>query len=258
MTSLPGPAFYDDEEVFATYWASRERPDNPNDTLEQPILRDLIGELSDQRILDLGCGAATFGRYALASGARTYVGVEASRTMAAAARDTLAATTGRVDHAPMERWAYPEAAFDLVVSSLALHYVSELDAVFAGVHRALVDGGRFIFSVEHPIITSCARGWQTLQRQDWIVDDYFVVGPRETAWLGGQVIRYHRTVEGYVAAIHTAGLVFDRLRESQPQRERFSDEAEYERRMRIPLFLFLAGHKPETSPAGRMSRDLGS
>lgn len=248
MKSLPGPAFYDDNEVFATYWASRERPDNPNDTLERPILLELIGDLQDLRILDLGCGSATFGEYALAHGAHSYVGVEASHNMAEAARETLTGTTGRVEHAVMEAWPYPEAAFDLVVSSLVLHYVAELDEVFTGVHRALVAGGRFVFSVEHPIITSCARAWQSIQRQDWIVDDYFVVGPRETLWLGGEVIRQHRTVEGYVATLQAAGFVLDRLRESHPQRERFVDEAEYERRLRIPLFLFLAGHKPATPP----------
>lgn len=250
MTSLPGPAFYDDGEVFAAYWVSRERPDNPNDTLEQPILRELVGGLRDQRILDLGCGAATFGRHALAQGAHAYVGVDASENMVAAARGALAGTDGRVEHAPMEAWPYPAAAFDLVVSSLALHYVSELDAVLAGAFRALVAGGRLVFSVEHPVVTACARGWRTPQCQDWVVDDYFVTGPRETVWLGGEVVRHHRTVEGYVAALPAAGFVLDRLRESRPQRERFADAAEYERRLRVPLFLFLTGHKPAPNQEG--------
>jgi SAM-dependent methyltransferase len=165
--------------------------------------------------------------------------------MVAAARQTLEGTTGKIHQAAMETWCYLEAAFDLVVSSLALHYVAEIEVVLAGVYRALVAGGRFVFSVEHPVITSCARGWQTPQRQDWIVDDYFVAGPRETSWLGGQVIRHHRPVEDYVDALQQAGFVLDRLRESRPERERFTDAAEYERRRRIPLFLFLAGHKPD-------------
>jgi SAM-dependent methyltransferase len=247
MTSLPGPVFYDDDSMFTTYWEHRERPDNPNDTLEQPILRELVGELRDLRILDLGCGAATFGRYAFEQGCQAYVGVEASANMVAAARKTLAGTAGRVEQAAMETWPYPVTAFDLVVSSLALQYVAEVEAVFAGVYRALVEGGRFVFSVEHPIITSCDRGWQTPQRQDWIVDDYFVVGPRETSWLGGRVIRQHRPLEDYVGALQEAGFALDRLRESRPQRERFTDQAEYERRRRIPLFLFLAGHKMHRS-----------
>lgn len=244
VNGLPGPAFYDDDALFAAYWATRARPDNPNDTLEQPVLRELAGDLSAQRILDLGCGAASFGQYALLQGARSYLGVDASGNMVAAARETLAGTRGRVEQAAIETWAYPPAAFDLVVSSLTLHYVADLDAVLAGARQALVAGGRLVFSVEHPIITSCARGWEGGPRQDWIVDDYFVVGPRETAWLGGQVIRQHRTLEDYVAAFQAAGFSLERLRESRPERERFTDETAYERRLRIPLFLFLSGHKP--------------
>ena len=157
----------------------------------------------------------------------------------------LADTPGRVIQASFETWDYPAAAFDLVVSSLALHYVADLDAVMAGIARTLVPGGRVVFSVEHPIITSCARGWTQPQRQNWVVDDYFVTGPRQTSWLGGEVVRYHRTVEEYVIVLQAAGLTLDSLRESRPERERFTDEAEYTRRLRIPLFLFLAGHTPE-------------
>lgn len=79
------------------------------------------------------------------------------------------------------------------------------------------------------------------QRQDWIVDDYFVTGLRETTWLGGAVIRYHRTVEDYIAALLAAGFTLDTLRESRPDPARFADPEEYARRLRIPLFLFLAG-----------------
>lgn len=244
---LAGPDFYDERDLFATYWAARTRPDNPNDTLEQPILRELAGDLQGRRILDLGCGAATFGVYALAQGAAAYLGVDASARMIAVADVALANTRGRVVRAPVETWEYPEAAFDLVVSSLALHYVGDLAPVMAGVARTLVAGGRVVFSVEHPIITSCARGWTAPLCQDWVVDDYFVAGPRETTWLGGEVVRYHRPVEEYVVALQAAGFGLDRLRESRPDPARFTDEAEYERRRRIPLFLFLAGHKPDAA-----------
>ena len=239
-----GAAFYDDDTVFATYLARRQRPDNPNDTLERPVLLDLAGELAGRRILDLGCGDAAFGRHALLHGGRTYTGVEGSRNMVALARQTLAGTPGEVHHAALETWAYPEASFDLVVSRLALHYIADVEAVFARVYRALVAGGRFAFSVEHPVITSCDRGWQSGQRQAWLVDDYFDLGPRVTSWLGGRVVKYHRTVEAYVAAFQGAGFVLESLRESHPQRARFADAAEYHRRKRIPLFLFLAGHTP--------------
>lgn len=239
-----GPAFYDEEAVFATYARSWERPDNPNDTLEQPVLRELAGDLADRRVLDLGCGAGAFGAYALARGCHAYIGVDGSRNMVAAARQALGGTAGDVVHAALETWDYPAAAFDLAVSSLALHYVADVAAIFARVFRTLVPGGRIVFSVEHPVITCCDRGWQSGHRQDWLVDDYFTIGPRERSWLGGEVVKYHRTVEAYFAALQGAGFVVDHLRESHPQRARFADGAEYARRKRIPLFLFLAGHTP--------------
>lgn len=76
--SSEGPDFYDEDSVFATYMARRHGPDNPNDTLEKPVLQELVGPLAGQRILDLGCDDAAFGREALAHGCQAYVGVEGS------------------------------------------------------------------------------------------------------------------------------------------------------------------------------------
>lgn len=62
---LPGPEFYDNDDVFETYIAHRDRPDSPNDTLEKPVLLELLGNLGGKRILDLGCGDTTIGSEAL-------------------------------------------------------------------------------------------------------------------------------------------------------------------------------------------------
>lgn len=242
--SASGPAFYDDDAVFATYMARRQRHDNPNDTLEKPVVLELLGDLAGRCLLDLGCGDAEFGRVVLASGGSAYLGIEGSRNMAAVARETLAGTIGQVLHCTIEEWEAPANAFDLAVARLSLHYLAELAPVFARVYQALTVGGRFVFSVEHPVITSCSRGWPSgTLRQDWVVDDYFVTGVRESAWMGGVVRKYHRTVEDYFRALQEAGFVVEQLRESRPQRELFADEQTYERRRRIPLFLFLAGRK---------------
>jgi SAM-dependent methyltransferase len=147
----------------------------------------------------------------------------------------------------METWNYPSHQFDLITSRLALHYIQEIEAVFTEVYQALIEGGRFIFSIEHPLITSCDRGWQNDgPRQDWIVDEYFETGPRVTTWMGSKVIKYHRTIEDYFAALQAAGFVVDTLRESRPRRARFRDQATYERRKRIPLMLFFSTYCPLT------------
>ena len=240
-----GPEFYDDEAVFATYMSGREtRVDGPNDTLEKPVFDELVGNLANLHILDLGCGNAAFGLEALQQGCQSYLGIDGSHRMIEAAKKKLAGTPGRVVCESMETWNYPSRQFDLITSRLALHYIQEIEAVFTQVYQALIEGGRFIFSIEHPLITSCDRGWQNDgPRQDWIVDDYFETGPRVTTWMGGKVIKYHRTIEDYFAALQAAGFVVDTLRESRPQRARFRDQATYERRKRIPLMLFFSTYR---------------
>ena len=242
---VEGPRFYDDEQVFTTYTAHRSRPDNPNDTMERPVILELLGDVVGLRVLDLGCGDARLGRDLLAEGCASYTGLEGSERMCRVARETLAGSDGQVIETTIEAWQYPPGAFDLVVSRLALHYVEDVGAVCVAVHRTLVPGGRFVLSVEHPVITSCDRGWPAgTQRQDWVVDDYHQSGRRVTNWLGGQVVKYHRSVEEYFGAVQQAGFMVEQLREGQPRRDRFSQEQTYQRRLRIPLFLMLAARKP--------------
>lgn len=239
-----GSEFYDDSKVFETYTNLRKRDENANDTIEKPIIEELVGTTQGLDILDLGCGDARFGLEAIANGCNRYIGIEPSHNMAAVARTMLASTIGEIYRSTMEEWTYPPVSFDLVISRLALHYVEDIDDVFRRVYQSLRDNGRIIFSVEHPVITSSYKSYEsTRPHHDWTVDDYFRNGKREQAWLGGKVIKYHRTIEDYFTALQHVGFVVESLRESRPIRENFINEETYERRMRIPLFLFFAGRK---------------
>jgi SAM-dependent methyltransferase len=242
---LDGPGFYDDADVFATYQRHRARDETPNDTLEKPDLLDLLGDAAGLRIVDLGCGDAQIGRELLAAGAASYLGVEPSANMLQLARQTLAGTTGQLAAATIEDWDYPANSADLVLSRLALHYVENVEETFRRTFETLAPGGRLVFSVEHPVITSCNRARpDDGQRQDWIVDEYHLSGRRVTRWMGQEVVKYHRTVEEYFGGLQRAGFVVESLREARPRRAAFLREETYQRRLRIPLLLLLAARKP--------------
>src|SRR5207244_5896913 len=98
-----------------------------------------------------------FGRDLLDAGALSYVGVDASANMAALADQTL---PGCVRHERIEEFTAPPGSMELVVSRLALHYVSDVGAVLRRVYTTLADSGRLVFSVEHPVITSSDQAWQ--------------------------------------------------------------------------------------------------
>lgn len=239
--SYNGSDFYDNDTNFKNYMQRRQGQENANDTLEKPVIWQLLGDVSDQLVLDLGCGDAGFGVELLEKGCASYVGIEGSRNMVEAATNNLAGCNGTVVHTRLEDFAYPRDFYDLVLSRLAIHYLQDIERVFRFIYQSLKPNGRFVFSVEHPVITS------TLQpsgiRTNWVVDNYFIEGYREQQWLGGTVHKYHRTVEDYFRAMQEAGFIVEQLRESSPVREHFINEETYERRRRIPLFLFLAGRK---------------
>ena len=153
-----GPDFYDDDEVFATYTRHRRSADSPNETLEKPVILELVRPISGLRVLDLGCGDAQISLTLLDNGAVSYVGVEGSHKMALLAAQTLQGMAGEVIEHPIEGWDYPIAAFDLVLARLSLHYIADLAPIFANVAQTLAPGGRLVFSVEHPVITSTSLG----------------------------------------------------------------------------------------------------
>jgi SAM-dependent methyltransferase len=239
------PMFYDNPEVRSQYFAHRDRPDNPNDTLERPIFLELAGNLAGLDILDLGCGDAAFGRGALAQGAQSYKGIEASQSMVELAHQTLAGTSGEIYHEKIELWRSQGQQVDLVTSRLALHYVEDLKPVFQEIYQVLRPDGRLILSVEHPVITSNFENLATGRRTSWLVDYYFDSGARVHQWLGHTVTKYHRTLEEYFDLVSHTGFALERIRESSPQKEHFLNEHEYYRRLRIPMFLFIAAYKPE-------------
>src|SRR5690606_9274509 len=235
--------FYDSLNVHETYLKQRQRPDNPNDAIEGPHFLRLAGDMHGLDIIDLGCGDGQFGREALERGANSYQGIDASERMAALARYNLEGLEGRVAHQTIEEWRATPSNADLVTSRLALNYVEDVASVLRQAHDALRPNGRVVLSVEHPIITSSFASLAHGRRMNWLVDDYFRPGARPHTWMGQEVVKYHHTLEDWLELVKDSGLHLERLCESRPSRENFQSEQEYERRLRIPLFLVIAARK---------------
>jgi SAM-dependent methyltransferase len=247
---LDGPSFYDDDGIFANYSERRKRPDSPNHTLELPVVADLLGDPTGHDFLDLGCGDGQFGRDLLAAGANSYFGIGGSQNMVAAAITRLEGTSGIVERGRLEDLALPSQRFSRVSARLVLHYLADVTGLFHEVRRTLKAGGLFVFSVEHPVITSSSlAATASGLRQNWVVDDYFNTGPRTTQWMGGDVVKHHRTIEDYFATIQSAGLQVESLSEAKPRAEHFTNEDLFRRRCRIPLFLVIAARKPVQADA---------
>lgn len=113
----------------------------------------LLGEVDGAEVLEVGCGAGQCGRWLVAQGA-TAVGVDLSRRQLQHARRIDESTGVRlpVVQADAQRLPFGAASFDLACSAYgALPFVADSAAVMREVARVLRPGGRFVFSVTHPI-----------------------------------------------------------------------------------------------------------
>lgn len=239
-----GSSFYEKEDFFNHFLSRRNRDESPNNTIEEPVILDLIGNVSGMRVLDLGCGDGRFGAALLEKGCRHYDGIDGSTNMVNAAFKTLYGTPNTVRQVYLEEWTASDEAYDLILSRMVFHYLSDIRQLFKDVYASLSAGGQFVFSVQHPVLTSSPGSAKASgQRGAWLVDDYFKTGRRVEPWINKDVVKYHRTTEDYFAALTGAGFMVEGLRECAPQSKRFATNEEFHRRQRIPLFLVFSCRK---------------
>jgi SAM-dependent methyltransferase len=237
---------YDDETFFAGYSRLPRSIEGLDGAPEWPALRALLPTLAGRAALDLGCGFGWFCRWARGAGAARVLGIDVSEKMLARARAMTGDAAIAYERADMERLALAPGAFDLAYSSLALHYVAGLERLIAEVRRALVPGGRFVFSVEHPIFTAPSRpGWTADEagRKTWPVDRYLDEGPRTTDWLAGGVVKQHRTIATYVNMLLRHGFTVAHVEEWGPTPAQIEATPEWAVERDRPPFLLVAADR---------------
>ena len=237
---------YDNEEFFEGYSRLPRSVAGLDGAPEWPALRALLPDLQGLAVLDLGCGFGWFCRWARQQVAARVLGIDVSEKMLArAAADTRdrAVTYIRAD---MEQLELPPETFDLVYSSLALHYVQNLEGLVAVVHRALVEGGSLVFSVEHPIFTAPARpGWTRGPggQKTWPVDGYLAEGPRSTDWLAKGVVKQHRTMGTYLNTLVRGGFAISQVEEWAPTEQQIAAQPNWADERQRPPFLLVAARR---------------
>ena len=188
---------FDDPQFFQAYLRFRETDEGFNAELEEPAMLGLVPDVAGKRVIDLGCGTGRLCRRLAKAGAAEVLGVDCSARMIELAESENGEFRKTVKYRRcfMEDFDAPTAGSDLVVSSMALHYVQELGPLFGKVSKWIVPGGVFVFSVEHPIFTAGPRKWlsSTEHGNLWPVSRYAQQGSRVVSWLGHEVLKFHRS-----------------------------------------------------------------
>jgi ubiquinone/menaquinone biosynthesis C-methylase UbiE len=175
------------EDGYGRWAATYDATPNPLIRLEEPVVRALLAELAPGDALDAACGTGRHTAFLAARGHRV-VGIDASAAMLAVARAAVPA--GDFRRGDLARLPAEDASADLVLCTLALTHVPDLEPPVAELARVARPGARVVVSDFAPIM--CALGGTA----------FFVDGQGRA----GYVESYTHTHAAYLRAFRVAGL----------------------------------------------------
>ena len=196
-----------------------------------------------RRTLDLGCGEGRLARDLKAIG-HDVVAVDMSPTMVAAAREADPEIETRL--ADAADLPFEDGSFDLAVAFMSLQDVDDMEAAIAEAGRILEPGGRLCLAVVHPFNSAGGfAGDDALS--PFVVEGSYLERFRYADNLvrdGLEVtfVSEHRPIEAYVSALFRAGLLVERIRETEvPESGIVRPRSRLWKR--IPLFLHVRAQK---------------
>ena len=202
---------YDNQEFFDGYKKLRSNKMSANNVEEKPALFALMPPLDGKCILDLGCGYGENCKIFSEMGAKSVLGIDISEKMLSVAKEQNSLSNVRFKRLNMNNLAELDEKFDVVVSSLAFHYIEDFDALICSIKNLMNDGGILLFTQEHPIATAPKSGIKWKTNGDFVegmmLTDYSNEGVRDVEWIVNHVIKYHRKTSTIINTIINQGFV---------------------------------------------------
>lgn len=265
---------YENADFFSAYSTLPRSQGGLSSAPEWPVLRQMILQnsaqdptINEERIqgswvLDLGCGYGWFSRWARDNGVAHVRALDISEKMICRAEEFDPRGQFRkfeicyeVEDLEKVELSKKYEKFHLIYSSLTFHYIHDLARLYREIWSSLREGGRLVFSVEHPICSapiSPAPDWISVQVEEggeekkkiWPLNSYAEEGWRYTSWLGvSGVKKYHRTVETYVTLLLESGFKLLGLKDWVPSKEDVAEHPEWADERNRPYFLLISAEK---------------
>lgn len=238
---------YDDPHFFAGYATLDRSVKGLDGAPEWPALQAMLPGIQGKKIIDLGCGYGWFCRWALDQGAESVLGLDVSEKMLTRAREMTQSPKIAYQREDLETLRLPAETFDLAYSSLALHYLLDINGLFSTLYSALKPGGMLVFSAEHPVYTApLKQGWMTNSEghKSWPVSHYQQEGERISNWFAEGVKKQHRKLATWINTLIAADFVIEHVDEWGPDAAQIAANPALEEEKERPMIFLLSARKP--------------
>lgn len=119
---------------------------------ERPAMMKLLPtDLRAKKVLDAGCAAGWYTEQLVNLGAEV-IATDISPRMVEATKRRVGENAKVLCLDLEEKLPFEDDTFDVVISSLVLHYIKDWSKPFSEFHRIMKPNGRLFFSVHHPLM----------------------------------------------------------------------------------------------------------
>ena len=222
---------------------------NANDLIEIPNFRSLLPDVKNKTILDLGCGYGETDKYLKEQGASFVLGIDISKHMIEIANKENKLDGIEYKVMPMEDISNIDKKFDIVISSLAFHYIKDYNKLIKDIYNLLNDNGVLIFSQEHPLATAPIIPKEQEKRIDinnkryFLLSDYNRNGIRYILWNNENVEKYHRNFSEIINTLTDNNFKIHKILEPTPTEEIINKVPKYIYQYDRPYFIFIKASK---------------
>ncbi len=136
---------------YTQKWQSKRQSGKhfAHDFLEKPAIFSLLPDLHDKSILALGCGSGEECGFMMESGAKYVKGIDLSKGLIEQAKYTYPEV--EFDTCDIGQMSFGDNQYDVVFSSLTLHYIQDWQPLLNQIKNSLKPNGKLIFSTHHPV-----------------------------------------------------------------------------------------------------------
>ena len=236
---------YDNPSFFEQYQDLRSQEINANNLIEIPIMKSMLPPLKDKTILDLGCGTGNIDKYFLENGAKSVLGIDVSQNMIHQAKQNVTLPNAEFKLLKMEDISTINQKFDIVYSSLAFHYVEDMNKLLTDIYSLLNDGGIVVYSQESPLVTAPIYESKNPQKKIeingktyFLLSDFGNESVRNNYWNGVPVTKYHRTYATLVTLFIKNKFSIIEIKDSFASEETIRISPKYKNQKDKPYFTF--------------------
>jgi ubiquinone/menaquinone biosynthesis C-methylase UbiE len=140
----------DIQNAYNEWSDSYDSDENRTRDLDREVIRNHLGDLHFDTILEIGCGTGKNTSFLSRIGQNVRA-VDFSQGMIARAREKVQAENVHFSSLDITRpWELESGSFDLIVCCLVLEHIEHLSHVFSEAARVLRPGGSFFIDELHP------------------------------------------------------------------------------------------------------------